>query len=71
MSIPLIFELGYVRGNTTQQTRHVETMMFECWASVAEVGLTLKHLCFSVSYLLGTCILVVVTLSAQGPNLHV
>ena len=37
----------------TQQTRHVETMMFYYWASVADVGPILKHHCFNVSCLLG------------------
>ena len=38
----------------TQQTRYVETMMFQCWASVEDVGPTLKHHCFNVACLLGS-----------------
>ena len=38
----------------TQQTRHVETMMFQCRASVADVGPALKHHCLNASCLLGT-----------------
>ena len=45
-----------------QQTRHVETIMVLCWASVADVGPTLKHHCFNVSRLLGVY--------DVGPDLH-
>ena len=38
----------------TQQTRHVETMMLQFWASVADVGPGLKHHCLNASCLLGT-----------------
>ena len=36
----------------TQKTRHVETMVFWCWASVADAGPTIKHHCFNVLCLL-------------------
>ena len=44
----------YETRRVTQQTRHVETMMFQYWASVADIGPTLKHPCLNVSCLLGT-----------------
>ena len=37
----------------TQQTRHVETMMFKCWPSVYDAGPTFKHYYFNVSCFLG------------------
>ena len=37
----------------SQQTQRVETMMFYCWASVADGGPILKHHCFNVLFLLG------------------
>ena len=36
-----------------QQARYIETMLFQCWASIEDVGPTLKQHCFSVSCLLG------------------
>ena len=36
----------------SQETSHVEALMFKCWASVADVGPTLKHHCFNVLCLL-------------------
>ena len=38
----------------TQQTRHVETMMLQCRASVADVAPALKHHCLNASCLLRT-----------------
>ena len=32
----------------SQQTRHIETMIVQCWASVADGGTTLNHHCFNV-----------------------
>ena len=38
----------------SQQTRDVEPMLFYCWASVRDAGLTLKQHWFDVSCLLGS-----------------
>ena len=38
---------------TTQQTRDVKPTLFQCWASVADSGLTLKENLANISCLLG------------------
>ena len=41
--------------NTSTQTQLAGTMMFYCWASVADVGPTIKHHCFNLSCLWCDC----------------
>ena len=43
---------GQMAKCTSQQTRHIETMLFKCWASVADGGPTLNQHCFNVSCLM-------------------
>ena len=38
----------------SQQTRGIEPMLFECWATVYDAGLTLKQHWFNASCLLGS-----------------
>ena len=38
----------------SQQTRHIETILVDCWASAADSGPTLNQHCFNVSCLLGS-----------------
>ena len=40
---------------TTQQTRDVKPMLFQCWPTVFDVGPTIKQHWFNVSRLLGMC----------------
>ena len=42
-------------GMITQQTRHVGRTMYYCRPNVCDAGPTLKHHCFNVSCLLGSC----------------
>ena len=44
---------SYHLGMITLQIRNVETVLFQCWASVEDGGPTLKQHCFSVMCLLG------------------
>ena len=39
-----------------QQTRHIDTILGQCWVSVADGGPTLSQHCIHVSYLLGIAI---------------
>ena len=45
------------RTEPTQQTRHVDPMLFECWPAVSDVGSTFKQHWVNVSCLLGSEIL--------------
>ena len=45
---------NYIKlGNQIQQTRAVDPMLFECWASLADGGPTLKQHKVNVSCLMG------------------
>ena len=53
----IIVKTTLANSRITQQTRHAETTMFQCWPNVCDAGPTLKHHRLNVPCLLGRCIL--------------